>query len=73
MRNNLIQSWKQHFNVKERVLKIKGSLLDTVLLLIASGHDDKSDEILVRDIETGNCLRADHLFKARRNELIKSE
>lgn len=70
VKNNLINTWKQHFVVEEGMLELEGSCLTPAPVLKASGHVDKFHDLLVRDTETGDCFRADHLLADRLNQLI---
>lgn len=72
VKNNLLAAWKQHFVVEEGMLELEGSCLTPAPVLRASGHVDKFHDLLVRDIETGDCYRADHLLGDRIKELLDS-
>lgn len=70
VKNNLITTWKQHFVIEEGMLELEASCLTPAPVLKASGHVDKFHDLLVRDVETGDCFRADHLLADRLNQLI---
>ncbi|GJD08163.1 Glycine--tRNA ligase [Galdieria sulphuraria] len=71
VKNNIIQLWRQHFVVEENMLELEGSCLTPDIVLRASGHVDKFSDMLVKDIETGDCFRADHLLKEQLNKLLQ--
>lgn len=70
VKNNLIALWRQHFVVEEGMLELEATCLTPEVVLKASGHVDKFSDLLVKDVETGDCYRADHLLKDRINEIL---
>lgn len=70
VKNNLIATWKQHFVIEEGMLELEASCLTPAPVLKASGHVEKFHDLLVRDVETGDCFRADHLLADTLNQLI---
>lgn len=70
VKNNLIAVWKQHFIVEEGMMELEASCLTPAPVLKASGHVDKFHDLLVTDVETKECFRADHLLFDRLNQLI---
>ena len=38
----------------------------TILIFRASGHVDRFTDVMVRDLKTGDCYRADHLLEGKR-------
>lgn len=71
--NNIIQLWRQHFVVEENMLELQGTCLTPDVVLRASGHVDKFSDMLVKDVQTGDCFRADHLLKEHLSKIIKDE
>ncbi|GJQ12181.1 hypothetical protein GpartN1_g3972.t1 [Galdieria partita] len=71
VKNNIIQIWRQHFVVEENMMELEGSCLTPDIVLRASGHVDKFSDMLVKDVETGDCFRADHLLKEQLNKLLQ--
>jgi glycyl-tRNA synthetase len=63
MKNHLIQLWRDHFVVEEGMLEIDGPTLTPDPVLRASGHVDRFQDYMVRDLDTGACYRADHLLR----------
>lgn len=72
VKNNLLAVWRQHFVVEEAMLELEASCLTPEPVLKASGHVDKFSDLMVKDMETYDCYRADHLLRDRLNLLIDS-
>lgn len=73
VKNNVIAAWKHHFIVQEGMLELEASCLTPAPVLKASGHVDKFHDFLVRDVDTDECYRADHLLADRLNHLIDAK
>lgn len=71
VKNNLIAVWKQHFVVEEGMLELEASCLTPAPVLKASGHVDKFADLMVKDVDTGDCYRADHLLRDHLNALLE--
>ncbi|KAJ8985812.1 hypothetical protein NQ317_012052 [Molorchus minor] len=61
---NLLQTWRQFFVLEEQMLEVDCSILTPEPVLKASGHVDRFADLMVKDIQTGECFRLDHLIKA---------
>ncbi|VDN99603.1 unnamed protein product [Rodentolepis nana] len=61
---NLISAWRQFFVLEEQLLEVDCSMLTPESVLKASGHVERFTDYMVRDAETGECFRADHLIEA---------
>ncbi|VDP89208.1 unnamed protein product, partial [Echinostoma caproni] len=64
MKANLIAAWRQHFILEDQLLEVDCSMLTPAPVLQASGHVDRFTDLMVKDVKTGECFRADHLVKA---------
>lgn len=64
LKNNLISLWKQHFFSEPDIFEIETPAITPSVVLEASGHTAKFDDLMVRDMITSECFRADHLIKA---------
>jgi glycyl-tRNA synthetase len=62
VKNNLLALWRQHFIVEEGMLELEATCLTPEAVLKASGHVDKFTDLMVKDVNTGDCFRADHLL-----------
>jgi len=64
LRNNIVNSWKKHFiQDRENVYEIDSSLILSGEVWKASGHADGFIDPMVKDLETGQNYRADHLLE----------
>ncbi|THD20520.1 Glycyl tRNA synthetase [Fasciola hepatica] len=64
MKANLIAAWRQHFILEDQLLEVDCSMLTPAPVLQASGHVERFTDLMVKDMKTGECFRADHLVKA---------
>jgi len=60
---NLQAFWRQHFVLEENMLEIECPAVTPYPVLKASGHVDRFIDLMVKDVVTGTCYRADHLLK----------
>lgn len=70
MENNLITMWRNHFVLEEQLLEVRCTQLTPHTVLKASGHVDRFTDVMVRDVKTGDCYRADHLLEGHLEKLI---
>lgn len=63
IKNNLIQAWKNHFIVEEELLEISCTTLTPQVVLKHSGHEERFIDWMIKDQETGESFRADHLIE----------
>ncbi|KAM3860620.1 glycine--tRNA ligase-like [Diretmus argenteus] len=73
LKNNILQTWRQHFIQEEQILEIDCTMLTPESVLKTSGHVDKFADYMVKDAKTGECFRADHLLKAHLKKLMSDE
>ena len=60
---NIISEWRKHFIVEEGMLEIDSTILTPAPVFETSGHVARFADWMVKDIKTGDVLRADHLVK----------
>ncbi|XP_069119560.1 glycine--tRNA ligase-like [Argopecten irradians] len=60
---NLIQLWRNFFVLEEQMLEVDCSVLTPENVLKASGHVERFQDHMVKDLKTGACFRADHLVE----------
>lgn len=60
---NLLSLWRQHFVITENMLEIDSTCIAPEIVLKASGHVDRFNDFLVRDVKTGEGFRADKLLE----------
>ncbi|GCB81397.1 hypothetical protein scyTo_0022169, partial [Scyliorhinus torazame] len=73
LKNNILQTWRQHFIQEEQILEIDCTMLTPEPVLKTSGHVDKFADYMVKDLKNGECFRADHLLKAHLQKLMSDK
>jgi len=73
MKHNLLNSWRNHFVLEENLLEVDSSILTPEYVLKASGHVERFADLMVKDVKTGECFRADHLIKAHFERLLTNK
>ncbi len=67
--------WREHFVLEEDMLEISGTCLTPRIVLKTSGHVDKFEDYMVKDIKKGGfyridkliCDHIDRMFKKKKN------
>jgi glycyl-tRNA synthetase len=67
---NVQKIWRQHFVIEESMLEVECPSVTLGTVLKASGHVDRFTDLMVRDVKTEECYRADHLLGDRLEELL---
>ncbi|KAJ8917523.1 hypothetical protein NQ315_005572 [Exocentrus adspersus] len=70
---NLLNTWRQFFVLEEQMLEVDCSILTPEPVLKASGHVDRFADLMVKDIQTGECFRLDHLIKAHLEKIASDK
>ena len=76
VKNNIEQLWRQHFVLEEDMLEVGCSNLMLGEVLKVSGHVEKFEDLMVKDLKTGTPRRADKLiqdFIAKKIPKVKKE
>lgn len=73
MKNNLLQKWREHFVLEENICEIESPCAVQEDVFIHSGHVKKFNDLMCKDLETGECFRADHHLENFFDELIRKE
>jgi glycyl-tRNA synthetase len=63
LKENVVSLWRQHFIMEDNLLQIECTTLTPYPVLKASGHVDKFEDLMVKDLKTGECFRADKLLE----------
>lgn len=71
--DNIVQLWKRWFITEDNMQHINTSILTPEKVFVASGHCNNFKDKMVKDVETGDCYRADHLLQAKIIELLKDQ
>ncbi|KIM43540.1 hypothetical protein M413DRAFT_443469 [Hebeloma cylindrosporum] len=60
---NIISEWRKHFIVEENMLELDTTIMTPSSVFETSGHVARFADWMVKDVKTGDVLRADHLVK----------
>lgn len=63
LQSNVIDLWKKHFILEEDMLEVDCTALTPAEVLKTSGHVDKFSDWMLKDPQTGEIFRADHLVE----------
>lgn len=67
----MIDCWRKHFVLNENMLEMECTCLTPDVVLQTSGHVDRFTDLMVKDIETGECFRADKLLEDAIDDLLE--
>ncbi|KAL5007456.1 hypothetical protein ScPMuIL_016262 [Solemya velum] len=67
---NLLQAWRNFFVLEEQMLEVDCAMLTPEPVLKASGHVDRFQDYMVKDLKNGECFRADHLIEAHLEKML---
>merc|ERR1719229_1896531 len=71
IKNNILQEWRQHFIITDRMLQVEATMMTPKPVLVASGHVAKFSDFIVKDAKEGTPYRADHLLEEWIDRLIE--
>ncbi|KAJ3816697.1 hypothetical protein F5880DRAFT_1626466 [Lentinula raphanica] len=60
---NIITEWRKHFIIEEFILELDTTIMTPTPVFETSGHVTRFADWMVKDVQTGNAIRADHLVK----------
>ena len=60
---NIISEWRKHFIVEDHMLELDTTIMTPAPVFETSGHVARFADWMVKDLQTGDVLRADHLVK----------
>jgi glycyl-tRNA synthetase len=60
---SIIDLWRKHFVLAENMLEMECTNLTPAVVLKTSGHVDRFTDLMVKDVPTGECFRADKLLE----------
>ena len=63
VKSNLQSFWRQHLVLNEQMLEVECPAVTPEVVLQASGHVDRFTDLMVNDVVTKDCFRADHLVE----------
>lgn len=67
----MIDLWRKHFVLTESMLEMECTALTPEVVLKTSGHVDRFTDLMVKDLATGECFRADKLLEDAIDALIE--
>ncbi|GBG32507.1 Glycine--tRNA ligase [Hondaea fermentalgiana] len=73
LKDNIVNEWKKHFVLRERMLQLEGTCLTSEPVLKTSGHVDRFVDLMVKDDATGVCYRADKMLEDHIENLISAD
>ncbi|KAK7389814.1 hypothetical protein VNO78_25108 [Psophocarpus tetragonolobus] len=73
VKSNVLAFWRQHFVLEENMLEVDCPCVTPEIVLKASGHVDKFTDLMVKDVKSGTCYRADHLLKDFCNDKLQRD
>jgi glycyl-tRNA synthetase len=68
----MIDTWRKHFVLFESMLEMECTNLTPECVLKTSGHVDRFTDLMVKDVETGECFRGDKLLEDIIDQLLDS-
>ena len=68
----MIDAWRKHFILNENMLEMECTCLTPESVLKTSGHVDRFTDLMVKDVESGECFRADKLLEDAIDALIEA-
>lgn len=60
---NILTLWREWFILEENMQQIQTSILTPEIVFQTSGHVQKFQDYMVKDLVNGECYRADHLLE----------
>lgn len=66
----IIDMWRKHFVLAESMCEIDCTCLTPKVALKTSGHIDRFTDLMVKDIDTGECFRADKILEHAIDDFI---
>lgn len=63
MKHNMLAFWRQHFVLEESMCEVDCTCLTPEEVFKVSGHVTRFNDVMVRDVVTGECIRADKLIE----------
>jgi glycyl-tRNA synthetase len=69
----MISFWKQWFILEESMLEIDSATITPHVVLFNSGHVERFNDLMVKDLSTGKYYRADHLLEDHMEALMATK
>lgn len=68
----MLDLWRKHFVLAESMLEMECTCLTPEVVLKTSGHVDRFTDLMVKDVETGECFRADKMLEDAIDDLLEA-
>jgi glycyl-tRNA synthetase len=68
----MLDLWRKHFVLNEQMLEMECTNLTPEVVLKTSGHVDRFTDLMVKDVPTGECFRADKLLEDAIDRLLEA-
>lgn len=69
--DNIVTTWRKHFVIRENMLQLSATCLTPHEVLQTSGHVDRFQDLMCKDLTTGSCFRADKLLEDHIQNLLE--
>lgn len=70
IKTNILDTWRKFFILEDNILEIDTTNITPDTVLKVSGHVSKFTDLMVKDLITGICYRADHILEDYMDKLI---
>ena len=70
---NIVDAWRKHFIIEEDMLELDTTCMTLGEVLKTSGHVDKFADWMVKDVQTGEIFRADHIVEGVLEARLKGD
>lgn len=67
----MVDLWRKHFVLAENMLEMECTCLTPEVVLKTSGHVDRFTDLMVKDVETGECFRADKMLEDAIDDMLE--
>eukprot|EP00617_Octactis_speculum_P007413 CAMPEP_0185781330 /NCGR_PEP_ID=MMETSP1174-20130828/101986_1 /TAXON_ID=35687 /ORGANISM="Dictyocha speculum, Strain CCMP1381" /LENGTH=764 /DNA_ID=CAMNT_0028471259 /DNA_START=27 /DNA_END=2321 /DNA_ORIENTATION=- len=71
LKANILDTWRKHFILNENMLEMECTNLTPKCVLETSGHVEKFTDMMVKDVVSGECFRADKLLEDFIDQLLE--
>ncbi|GKZ86804.1 hypothetical protein AnigIFM56816_002566 [Aspergillus niger] len=73
LQSNIVDLWRKHFVLQEDMLELDCTILTPEEVFKTSGHVDKFEDWMCKDLKKGDFLRADHLIETVLEARLKGD
>lgn len=70
---NILHEWRKHFIIEESMLELDTTIMTPSPVFETSGHVARFADWMVKDVKTGDVLRADHLVEGVLEARLKGD